>query len=106
MRSTPSSAYRHAKSPNRRWVPSLFFWGGSAGVLVTLALSGVPLFKKDVLLNTPVVCHGARRLCSCADTCPCTVFYMCLCDIQAFFYEGTCLPLTFPDKTPDSDKPF
>ncbi|SHO75991.1 Uncharacterized protein MSYG_0325 [Malassezia sympodialis ATCC 42132] len=37
-----------------KWVPSLVFWGATSGVLVTLALSGVPLFKTDVLLKTPV----------------------------------------------------
>ena len=38
----------------RRWVPSLAIWGASAGVLVTVLLSGVPLFQKDVLDKTPV----------------------------------------------------
>lgn len=33
----------------------MVFWGATSGVLVTLALSGVPLFKTDVLLKTPVV---------------------------------------------------
>ncbi|KAL4400070.1 mitochondrial respiratory chain complex III protein [Malassezia pachydermatis] len=37
-----------------KWVPSLFFWGFTGGVFVTLALSGVPLFKKDVLVKSPV----------------------------------------------------
>ena len=31
------------------------FWGATSGVLVTIALSGVPLFKMDVLNKTPLV---------------------------------------------------
>lgn len=38
-----------------KWVPSLFFWGATGGMFVTIAMSGVPLFKTDVLLKTPVV---------------------------------------------------
>lgn len=30
-------------------------WGATSGVLVTIALSGVPLFKMDVLNKTPLV---------------------------------------------------
>jgi len=77
-RSTPSSAfYPLSKHTNHRWVPSLFFWGATSGVLVTLALSGVPLFKKDVLLNTPVV-----RILAAAWTGPDTMRARC-----AFFFR-------------------
>ena len=40
------------------------FWGATGGVLVTIALSGVPLFKMDVLNKTPLV-----RLESVLNTC-------------------------------------
>lgn len=37
-----------------KWVPSIMLWGATSGVLVTIALSGVPLFKMDVLNKTPL----------------------------------------------------
>ena len=40
------------------------FWGATSGMLVTIALSGVPLFKIDVLNKTPLV-----RLESVLNTC-------------------------------------
>lgn len=38
-----------------RWQPSIVLWGASAAGFVTLFMSGVPLFKKDVLLHVPVL---------------------------------------------------
>ncbi|WFD33984.1 hypothetical protein MCUN1_000812 [Malassezia cuniculi] len=37
-----------------KWVPSLFYWGGAGAVLVTVLLSGVPIFRADVLNKTPL----------------------------------------------------
>ncbi|KAI3626308.1 hypothetical protein CBS9595_001669 [Malassezia furfur] len=65
FRATPRAAYNvprfqphigNTLSPQymMKWVPSLAIWGASAGVLVTVLLSGVPLFQKDVLDKTPV----------------------------------------------------
>ncbi len=38
-----------------KWVPSLALWGGAGAGAVTLFLSSVPLFKKDVLIKLPGV---------------------------------------------------
>ncbi|OCF38021.1 ubiquinol-cytochrome c reductase subunit 10 [Kwoniella heveanensis BCC8398] len=37
------------------WRTPLVFWGVAAGAAVSLFLSDVPLFKKDVLIKIPVV---------------------------------------------------
>merc|ERR1712130_965892 len=37
-----------------KWVPSLFFWGFTGGVTVSLFMSGVPLFQQDVLSKSPL----------------------------------------------------
>ncbi|WVQ77486.1 hypothetical protein IAR50_007172 [Cryptococcus sp. DSM 104548] len=38
-----------------KWGPSLVFWGAGAGTFVSLLLSEVPLFQKDILRKVPVV---------------------------------------------------
>lgn len=61
-------------------------WGGASGVLVTLAMSGVPLFKTDVLFKTPLVrtCLASERVLTTA----CTVSALVSFSQQAWFYEG------------------
>jgi len=54
-RSTLSSAFLQEAGANSRWVPSLFFWGFTGGVTVSLFMSGVPLFQQDVLSKSPLV---------------------------------------------------
>lgn len=46
-RSTPAAVFK--------WAPTLAMWGGAGAGAVMLFMSGVPLFKKDVLLKLPVV---------------------------------------------------
>ncbi|WVR07564.1 hypothetical protein IAU60_004606 [Kwoniella sp. DSM 27419] len=38
-----------------QWRSPLMIWGVAAGAAVSLFLSDVPLFKKDVLIKVPVV---------------------------------------------------
>ncbi|WWD19733.1 hypothetical protein CI109_104197 [Kwoniella shandongensis] len=37
------------------WTPTLAVWGVTAGAAVSLFLSDVPLFRKDVLIKVPVL---------------------------------------------------
>ncbi|WWC91825.1 uncharacterized protein L201_006772 [Kwoniella dendrophila CBS 6074] len=39
----------------RGYTNTLVLWGGAAGFAVSLFLSDVPLFRKDVLIKVPVV---------------------------------------------------
>ncbi|WVR00089.1 hypothetical protein IAU59_007231 [Kwoniella sp. CBS 9459] len=39
------------------WRTPLIFWGVAGGAAVSLFLSDVPLFKKDVLIKIPVVAN-------------------------------------------------
>nr|XP_018261012.1 ubiquinol-cytochrome c reductase subunit 10 [Kwoniella dejecticola CBS 10117]OBR83170.1 ubiquinol-cytochrome c reductase subunit 10 [Kwoniella dejecticola CBS 10117] len=39
----------------RGWTTPLMIWGVAAGGAVSLFLSDVPLFRKDVLIKVPVV---------------------------------------------------
>jgi len=49
------SVYLRACRFFRPFRSSVIFWGAGAGFAVSLFLSSVPLFKKDVLQKIPVV---------------------------------------------------
>ncbi|WFD29349.1 hypothetical protein MSPP1_000358 [Malassezia sp. CBS 17886] len=37
-----------------KWAPSMVCWGVAGSIIVTFAMSGVPLFRTDVLDKTPL----------------------------------------------------